>query len=70
MNGCLDAWRNGKIDYSFEEESNMIQVLEIKGIDKGKVDVISVQGKNVTVLAVPKKKTYKQYLKEISKLNF
>lgn len=67
MYGCLDMWRNGKIDNSFEEDLMYIKVLEIKGIEKGKVNLLT---DGVTVLSVPKKKTYKQYLKEISKLKF
>ena len=44
-----------------------IKVLEIKGIEKGKVNKIK---DDTIVLSVPKQKTYKRYLKEISKLNF
>ncbi len=45
----------------------MYKVLEIKGITKGKVNHLK---DGLTVLSVPKKKTYRQYLKEVSKLNF
>lgn len=67
MYGCLDMWRNGKIDYSFEEDKKVIKVLEIKGIQKGKVNELK---DGDIVLSIPKKKTYKQYLKEVSKLKF
>lgn len=43
------------------------KVLEVKGLDRGKVSSIS---DGETIISVPKKKTYKQYLKEVSKLNF
>lgn len=49
------------------EKTMFIKVLEIKGIQKGKVNKIK---DDTTVLSIPKKKTYKQYIKEISKLNF
>lgn len=44
-----------------------IKVLEIKGISKGKVNKLK---DDTTVISIPKKKTYRQYIKEISKLNF
>lgn len=45
----------------------IIKVLEVKGLDRGKVSALS---DGEIFLSVPKKKTYKQYLKEVSKLNF
>lgn len=45
----------------------MTKITEIKGITKGKVNHLK---DGLTVLSVPKKKTYRQYLKEVSKLNF
>lgn len=45
----------------------IIKVSEVKGLDRGKVSAIS---DGETIISVPKKKTYKQYLKEVSKLNF
>lgn len=45
----------------------LIKVLEIKGIQKGKVNEIK---DDTIVLSIPKQKTYKRYLKQISKLKF
>ena len=49
------------------KENIMIKVLENKIINKGKVNFLT--DGNI-ILSVPKKKTYKKYLKEIAKLKF
>lgn len=45
----------------------MIKVLVIKGIKNGKVNRLTTGD---IVLSIPKKRDYKQYLKEVSKLKF
>lgn len=44
-----------------------IKVMEIKNIKESKVNRIK---DDTIILSVPKQKTYKRYLKEISKLKF